>query len=130
MKEKEKTVSDYVNTDHLLASAAIVECLWSKFDALVPQRREGMSPLLTEAILFLKENIDLWSTIADIRNALCRVKNNERLQRALALKKLQELNGQEANIAVQRQMHWGFRIQTQTVLPPVEVSQDEVEKST
>ncbi len=76
MKEKEKTVSDYVNTDHLLvlalASAAIVECLWSnKFDALVPQRREGMSPLLTEAILFLKENIDLvfWS-IADIRNAL------------------------------------------------------------
>ena len=78
MKEKEKTVSDYVNTDHLLASAAIVECLGSKFDALVPQRREGMSPLLTEAILFLKENIDLWSTIADIRNALRRVKNNDR----------------------------------------------------
>ncbi len=45
-KEKEKTASDYVNTDHLLASAAIVECLRSKFDALVPQRREGMSPLL------------------------------------------------------------------------------------
>ena len=45
MKEKEKTVtvSDYVNMDHFLASAAIaiVECLWSKFDALVPQRREG-----------------------------------------------------------------------------------------
>ena len=100
MKEKEKTFSDYVNTDHLLASAAIVECLWSKFDALIPQRREEMSPLLTEAILFLKENIDLdlWS-IADIRNALRRVKNNEKLQRALKLKKLQELNGQEANIA-------------------------------
>ena len=57
-----------------------------------------MSSLLTEAILFLKENIDLWS-IADIRKVLLRVKNNERLQRAL--KKLQELNGQEANIAVQ-----------------------------
>ena len=57
MKEKEKTFSDYVNTDHLLASAAIVECLWSKFDALIPQRREEMSPLLTEAILFLKETL-------------------------------------------------------------------------
>ena len=57
-----------------------------------------MSPLLTEAILFLKENIDLWS-VADIREALRRVKKNERLQRAL--KKLQELNGQEANIALQ-----------------------------
>ena len=26
-KEKEKTESDYVNTDHLLSSASIVECL-------------------------------------------------------------------------------------------------------
>jgi len=45
-KEKEKTESDYVNTDHLLSSASIAECLWSKFDALVPQRREGMSPIV------------------------------------------------------------------------------------
>ncbi len=74
-----------------------------------------MSPLLTEAILFLKENIDLWS-IADIRNALSRVKNNERLQRVL--KNLQELNGQEANIAVQVQAD-ALGIQIQTVLPPV-----------
>eukprot|EP00986_Skeletonema_menzelii_P018329 scaffold26626_cov178-Skeletonema_menzelii.AAC.7 len=78
--EKEATESEYVNTDHLLASAAIVECLWSKFDALVPQRREGMSPLLIEAILFLKENCDLWS-IEDIREALRRVKANEKAQR-------------------------------------------------
>ena len=115
MKEKEKTVSDYVNTDHLLASAAIVECLWSK----------RMSPLLTEAILFLKENIDLWS-IADIREALRRTKKNEKLQRAR--KKLQELNlnGQETNIAAQ-QIYWGFR---QLVLPPVDVSHDEVDEST
>ena len=38
-------------------------------------------------------------------------------------KKLQELNGQEANTAVQADA-----LGIQTVLPPMEVSQDEVEK--
>lgn len=94
--ERAITESDYVNTDHLLASAAIVECLWSKFDALVPQRREGMSPLLIEAILFLKENCHLWS-IKDIREALRRVKANEKAQRTE--EKLRQLNIQETNIA-------------------------------
>ena len=95
-KEKAASESEYVNTDHLLSSAAIVECLWSKFDALVPQRREGMSPLLIEAILFLKENIHLWS-VKDIREALRRVKENEKTRRAE--EKLKELSTQEANIA-------------------------------
>ncbi len=72
----DSSVSKYVNTNHFLSSAAIVECLWSKFDALVPQRREGMSPMLIEAILFLKENRDLWS-MTEIREALRRVKSNE-----------------------------------------------------
>ena len=48
--------SQYADTDCILASAAIVECLWSKFDALVPQRRSGMSPVMIEGILYLKEN--------------------------------------------------------------------------
>ncbi len=45
----------------LLVLAGIVEHLWSKFDALVDQRRSGTSPVMIEAILYLKENSDLWS---------------------------------------------------------------------
>ena len=57
-----------------------------------------MSPLLIEAILFLKENCHLWS-IEDIREALRRVKENEKAQRTE--EKLQLLNTQEANIAAE-----------------------------
>lgn len=115
--EKETKESEYVNTDHLLASAAIVECLWSKFDALVPQRREGMSPLLIEAILFLKENIHLWS-IKDIREAFRRVRENEKTKRAE--EKLQELNNQETNIAAE-----ALVLGIEQMLPPVNVNNNE-----
>jgi hypothetical protein len=36
---------------------------------------------LVEALLFLKENSDLWS-IKDVREALRRVKENEKMKRA------------------------------------------------
>ncbi len=57
----DSSVYKYVNTNNFLSSAAIVECLWSKIDALVPQCYEGMSPMLIEVILFLKEKRDMWS---------------------------------------------------------------------
>ena len=53
----------------------MVESLWSKQDALVDQRRSRMSPSMAEAILFLKENRDLWD-IEQVREALMRVKAN------------------------------------------------------
>ena len=95
-RQLDEANSEYCNTDHFISSAAIVECLWSKFDALVPQRREGMSPVLIEAIIFLKENRDLWS-IKDIPEAIRRVKDNEKEKRTQ--KRLEAHEEEEDQIA-------------------------------
>ena len=84
--------------DFLLGSAAIVECLWSKFDALVLQRRRGMSPIMVEGILYLKENRDLWG-IEDVKEALRRVKENEKKERTK--KKMQAHQDEELQIAAE-----------------------------
>jgi hypothetical protein len=51
-----------------MGSAAVVESNWSGLDHLITKRRKGMSPLLTEMIMFLKQNKDLWS-IEDVKVA-------------------------------------------------------------
>jgi hypothetical protein len=78
--EERKSVSEYIDCSFIGSSAAIVESLWSKFDALVDQRRSGMSPVMIEAILYLKENRDLWD-INDVRTALKKLKENEKTAR-------------------------------------------------
>ena len=80
MDEIERDDSDYVDTTFILSSAAVAESLWSKQDALVDQRRSRMSPSMTEAILFLKENRDLWG-MEQVREALIRVKANAKSER-------------------------------------------------
>jgi len=97
--------SQYADTDCILASAAIVECLWSKFDALVPQRRSGMSPVMIEGILFLKENRHYWG-IATVSEALVIVKSRlvtNRLKKKIAqLEEEEELiTGEAAGIGLQ-----------------------------
>ena len=72
--------SQYTKAKEYDISAAISEYLWSKFDAMVPQRRSGLSPTVIEALLYLKENRHLWS-IANVKEALRRVKANEKAQR-------------------------------------------------
>ena len=67
--------------------------------------------MLVEALLFLKENSDLWS-IKDVREALRRVKENEKMKRAE--EKLQELHAKEANIAAEANV-----LGIQQVHPPV-----------
>ena len=67
--EEQTCKSNYIACSFIGSSAGIVEHLWSKFDALVDQRRSGTSPVMIEAILFLKENHDLWS-IHDVCTAL------------------------------------------------------------
>ena len=74
----------------------MVECLWSKFDALVPQHREGISPVIIETIISLKENCDLWS-IKDIPEALGQVKLNEKKKRTM--KRLEDHKEEENQIA-------------------------------
>jgi len=78
--EERKGESEYIDCSFIGASAGIVERLWSKFDALVDQRRSGMSPVMIEAILYLKENRDLWD-ISDVKTALKKLRENEKTAR-------------------------------------------------
>ena len=74
-------VSKYVNLDFIMGSAAVVEQLWSKSDCVFTKRRAGLSPLVFEMIMFLKENRDLWS-IYDVAEADDRLKLKNRKSRA------------------------------------------------
>jgi hypothetical protein len=78
--EERKGESEYIDCSFIGASAGIVERLWSKFDALIDQRRSGMSPVMIEAILYLKENRDLWD-ISDVKTALKKLRENEKTAR-------------------------------------------------
>jgi hypothetical protein len=71
-------VSEYIDCSFIGSPAGIVERLWSKFDALVDQRRSGMSPVMIEAILYLEENQDLWD-INDFLTALKMLREKRRL---------------------------------------------------
>ncbi len=79
-EEERKTESGYIDCSFIGSSAGIVERFWSKFDALVDQRRSGMSPVMIEAILYLKENWDLWD-IHNVRTALRMLQDNEKSAR-------------------------------------------------
>ena len=46
----------YGNVDFILGSAAVVERLWSIADRLIDGERNNTSPLLMEALLFLRSN--------------------------------------------------------------------------
>ena len=92
LKEKD---SEYVNTQFKLSSAAIVEILWSKFDAICIQRRSGLSPVMIEGLLYLKENRHLW-TIDTVAGALEIIKTREMSERVN--KKVAMLKEQEAMI--------------------------------
>ena len=50
----------YGNLDFILGSAAVVERLWSIADKLIDGDRNNTSPLLMEALLFLRENRSYW----------------------------------------------------------------------
>ena len=95
LREKD---SLYINCNFLGISAAIVECLWSKYDAAVPQRRGGLAPIMVEALLFLKENRDCWG-IEEVRKALARVKANEKSERTK--KKMEAHQAEEEVIAAE-----------------------------
>ena len=51
-----------------MGSAACVERLWSEADAIFTKRRNGLSPITFEMILFLKKNHDLWD-LSDVVEA-------------------------------------------------------------
>ena len=60
-KKKRRLDNDqYGNVDFILGSAAVVERLWSIVDRLVDGYRNNISPLLMEALIFLRENRSYW----------------------------------------------------------------------
>lgn len=64
-----------------MGSAAVVEQLWSKADCIYTKRRAGLSPLVFEMIMFLKENRDLWN-LFDVAEADNRRKDANKESRA------------------------------------------------
>ncbi len=99
--EEQKSESDYTDCLFIGSSTGIAERLWSKFDALVDQRHSGTSPVMIEAIRFLKENSDLWS-IHDVCSALKKLKKNEK--RARFEVRLAALNLEQTQITADMEM--------------------------
>ena len=52
---------DYVNCDFILGSTACVERLWSIAKEILHGPRNRTSPIMVEALLFLRENRRHWS---------------------------------------------------------------------
>lgn len=99
-READKAVSAYRFLDFILSSAAIVESLWSKAEALLTTRRRGTNPVMVEALLMLKENRHYWS-VPDVIEATRRVQvrlKDERLAKSTE-KKLTEFLLHEATLA-------------------------------
>ena len=62
MHKKWRRLDDvyYGNLDVILGSAAVVERLWSISDTIVNDKRNSISSLLIEILLFLRENRYYW----------------------------------------------------------------------
>jgi hypothetical protein len=78
--------SDYINCNFIIGSAAVVESLWSMYDALNSKRRCGMSPITVEMILFLKKNKDLWGVedVARANQSRLKADKSEKVERKIA----------------------------------------------
>ena len=60
-KMKTEPPVEYVNCDFILGTAVEVERLWSLARGILTDNRRGMSTLMVQTILFLKENRELWT---------------------------------------------------------------------
>ena len=63
--------SRYINLDFILGSVAEVERLWSMAYYILVKNRQKMSPVVFEAIVFLKINKDMWEE-CDVIEAISR----------------------------------------------------------
>ncbi len=78
--------SDYIDCNFINGSAAVVESLWSMYDAFNSKRRHGMSPITVEMILFLKKNKDLWGIedVARANQSRLKADRSERVEKKIA----------------------------------------------
>ena len=62
--KKQKTervmIDEYVDCSFIIGSAAEIEQVWSFAEYILNNFRTRMSPMLLEALLFLKVNYDFW----------------------------------------------------------------------
>ena len=78
--------SEYLNVNFICGSAAEVERLWTICKYILTVNRTGLSPILLEAILFLRINRSFWD-IKLVQEAYANTKEeqrNARLQREMA----------------------------------------------
>ena len=63
---------NYGNVDFVLSSAAVVERLWSLADEIVDGARNNTTPIVVEALLFLRYNRSFWDeeTVAQAHKAV------------------------------------------------------------
>ena len=72
--------SEYLNVDFISGSAAEVERLWSICKYILTVNRSGLSPILLEAILFLRINRSFWD-IKLVQEAYTNTKEKQRTSR-------------------------------------------------
>ena len=80
-KRQRENPSGYRNCDFILGSAAEVERLWSIATNVLTDERKKMSPLMLEAVLFLRVNCRLWD-VQTVKQAL-HMSRNERIDRKI-----------------------------------------------
>ena len=106
-KRKAGEISEVSNNDdcfdHVIGSAAEVECLWSIARYILISTRSTLSPIIFEAILFLRANGTLWD-VRTVQRALLAVRDDlksERLKKKLAESAdAEDVDGEESVIAV------------------------------
>ena len=87
-KRQRDNPSGYMNSDFILGSAAEVERLWSIATNVLTDERKKTSPLMLEAVLFLRINSRLWD-VQTVKQAV-HMSRNERIDQ-----KIQEENAQD-----------------------------------
>jgi hypothetical protein len=78
--------SDYIDCNFITGSAAVVQSLWSMYDAFNSKRRCGMSPITVDMILSLKKNKDLWGIedVARANQSRLKADRSERVEKKIA----------------------------------------------
>lgn len=81
----------YIDTRFILGSVAIVKRLWSKANISIRNHRKSASPLLIEAILFLKINQKYWD-LSDVCKSMARNRSDRVKQRMTEEQQMEDLN--------------------------------------
>jgi hypothetical protein len=83
MKLEKTYTGNYKNVDFVLGSAAEVERLWSVARYVITDLRIRLSPVMFEALLFLKVNKDYWDKylVAEAMKLVTSAKYEENLKR-------------------------------------------------